>query len=436
MAKWSLFASPYRFVCFDGKIEKMISQELQKLKLPDGPGVYFFLGKRKRILYIGKATSLRSRVRSYFAGDILEKRSALIEQMVGETIEIEWKETDSVLEALIIETNLIRTHKPRYNTLSKDDKSFNHLVITNEEFPRVLVVRGKDLTEQFTPKELKYIFGPFPSGLLFREALAIVRKIFKFYDTEKPLDEIKTKMGKGTIDFNRQIGLYPSVQSKKEYRRTIRHIKLFFEGKKHELIKILTREMHGYAREQKFEKANEVKRKIFALTHIEDVALVRRDMYRNEDPQSARIEAYDIAHLGGKDMVGVMTVVENGTPARDEYRKFKIGSVKSSNDPAALREVLDRRLAHAEWRMPQIIVVDGSTAQKNAAEFVLKKYGVGIPVVAVVKDEHHRPRRLAGSKALIAGHEDSILLANAEAHRFAIAYHRQKRGASLNLKEK
>ena len=407
----------------------MTSQDLQKLKLPDTPGVYFFLGKRKRILYIGKATSLRSRVRSYFAGDILEKRSPLIEHMVTSAETVEWTKTDSVLEALIIETNLIRTHKPRYNTVAKDDKSWNHLVITNEEFPRVLVVRGKDLTEQFAPKELKYIFGPFPSGLLFREALAIVRKIFKFYDTKKPLNEIKTKMGKGTIDFNRQIGLYPSVQSKEEYRRTIRHIKLFFEGKKHELTKILTKEMREYARRQEFEKANEVKRKIFALTHIQDIALIRRDMYRNEEARNLlRIEAYDIAHLGGKDMVGVMTVVESGSPARDEYRKFKIGSVTSANDPAALREVLDRRLAHAEWRMPQVIVVDGSTAQKNAAEFVLKKYGIGIPVVAVVKDEHHRPKRLSGPKALVAEHEDSILLANAEAHRFAIAYHRQKRG--------
>ncbi|MBI4087156.1 GIY-YIG nuclease family protein [Candidatus Kaiserbacteria bacterium] len=406
----------------------MTSQDLQKLKLPDAPGVYFFLGKRKKILYIGKATSLRSRVRSYFADDILEKRSALIEQMVAEAETVEWTETDSVLEALILEANLIRTHKPRYNTIAKDDKTFNHLVITNEEYPRVLVVRGKDLTERFTTKEIKYIFGPFPSGMLFREALAIVRKIFKFYDTERPIGEIKTKMGKGTIDFNRQIGLYPSVQSKREYQRTIQHIRLFFEGKKHQLIKILTKEMREYARTQAFEKAGEIKRKIFALTHIEDVALVRRDMYRNRGSRATRIEAYDIAHMSGKDMVGVMTVVENGEVRTSEYRKFKIGSVKSSNDPAALREVLDRRLAHAEWPMPQMIVVDGGRAQKNAAELILKKYGIGIPVVAVTKDEYHRPKRLLGTQTLIREHEDSILLANVESHRFAIAYHRQKRG--------
>jgi excinuclease ABC subunit C len=406
----------------------MVIQGAQKLKLPDAPGVYFFLGKRKKILYIGKATSLRSRVRSYFADDILEKRSPLIEQMVNEAETVEWTQTDSVLEALILEANLIRTQKPRYNTLAKDDKSFNHLVITNEEYPRVLVVRGKDLTEHFSAKELKYIFGPFPSGLLFREALAIVRKIFKFYDTTKPLEEIKTKMGKGMIDFNRQIGLYPSLQSKAEYNKTIRHIRLFFEGKKHELIKILTREMHEYAKSQEFEKAQEAKRRIFALSHIEDIALIRRDMYRHREPETARIEAYDIAHLSGKDMVGVMTVVEEGTPATNEYRKFKIQTVAGANDTAALREVLDRRLAHTEWQMPKVIVVDGSVAQKNAAEFILKKYGVGIPVVAVVKDEYHRPKRLLGPKALIHKNEESILLANAESHRFAISYHRQNRG--------
>lgn len=145
----------------------MTKAELQKAKLPDSAGVYFFLGKNKKILYIGKATSLKSRVTSYFASDIKEKRSELIENMVAEALEIDFTETDSVLEALILETNLIRTHKPHYNTKSKDDKSYNHLVITNEEWPRVLVVRARDLSEKFLKEEIKYEFGPFPSGSLF-----------------------------------------------------------------------------------------------------------------------------------------------------------------------------------------------------------------------------------------------------------------------------
>src|SRR5690606_17947213 len=119
----------------------MNKEDLSKKKIPDAPGVYFFLGRNKEVLYIGKATSLKNRIRSYFAPDLRVKRSALIEKMVLEAKKVEWTETDSVLEALIVETNLIRTHKPAYNTIAKDDKSYNHLIITDEEWPRVLVVR-------------------------------------------------------------------------------------------------------------------------------------------------------------------------------------------------------------------------------------------------------------------------------------------------------
>ena len=404
---------------------------MKKVSLPDAPGVYFFLGARKRILYIGKATSLRNRVRSYFAADILEKRSKLIEKMVVEAQNIEWTVTDSVLEALILETNLIRTHKPLYNTRSKDDKSYNHLIITNEEWPRVLVVRGKDLTERYTDEEIKYHFGPFPSGQLFREALKIVRRLFQFYDSAQPVGSERTKLAKGRFDFNRQIGLYPSEQSRATYSRTIRHIKLFFEGKKHQIIKELEREMMRLAKEEKFEEAAVIKKRIFALTHIQDIALIKDESRVYLDDRKLRIEAYDIAHLQGSDMVGVMTVVEGGEPAKGEYRKFKIKTLSGANDPAALREVLTRRLKHPEWPLPQVIVVDGAVAQKNAAERTVKEGGLVIPVVTVVKDDRHRPTRLIGSKTLLEQHKNAILLANEESHRFAIGYHREKRSKQL-----
>lgn len=409
----------------------MQKEDLAKKKLPDAPGVYFFLGPKKKILYIGKATSLKNRVRSYFSNDIKEKRSELIEKMVTEAKTVEWTETDSVLEALILETNLIRTHKPLYNTRSKDDKSYNHLIITNEEFPRVLVVRGKDLTEQFHEKDIKYHFGPFPSGQLFREALKIVRKLFKFYDTNRPLGEEKSKLARGKIDFNRQIGLYPNQHSKKDYQKTIRHIKLFFEGKKRQLIAELEKEMMQLAKNEKFEEANQIKKRIFALNHIQDIALIKEDSRVYRDERRVRLEAYDIAHLQGDSMVGVMTVVESGQAEKSEYRKFKIRSVEKSNDTAALKEVLERRLNHPEWPLPQIIVVDGSSAQKNAAELVLRKHAMVIPVVAVVKNDKHKPERLVGQKQLLETHQNSILLANAEAHRFAITYHREKNRKKL-----
>lgn len=405
----------------------MLKSGINFKKIPDKPGIYFFLGAKKEILYIGKATSLKNRIKSYFASDIGEKRSKVIEKMVFEAKTVEVTETDSVLEALILETNLIRTHVPTYNTRNKDDKSYNHLVITNEEYPRVLVVRGKDVTEKFSVEEIKYEFGPFTSGQLFKDALKIVRKLFRFYDTKLPINKEKSKLSRGKIDFNRQIGLYPENFSKKEYAKTIRHIKLFFEGKKSRILKELNKEMMEYAKREEFEKAANLKKRIFALNHIQDIALIKDESRIYRDEKRIRIEAYDIAHLQGKNMVGVMTVVEGGKAVTSDYRKFKINSVNSSNDTAALKEILERRLKHREWPFPQIIVVDGSTAQKNVTERTLKKKNLVVPVVAVVKDNRHKPTRLIGQKKVLDAHKMEILLANEEAHRFAINYHKDLR---------
>jgi len=399
-------------------------------KLPDEPGVYFFLGARKEILYIGKATSLKSRVRSYFTDDLVEKRSLLIEQMVAEAKTIEWTMTDSVLEALLLETNLIRTHRPKYNTQAKDDKSFNHVIITNELFPRVLTVRGKDIATRFSEDQIRSIFGPFTSGPLLRDALKIIRKIFQFYDTRTPVDRAKSKMEKGKIDFNRQIDVYPEIGSPEDYMKTIENIELFFQGKKGVVLKGLEKQMKVYAKKKEFEKAEVCKRQVYALSHIQDVALIKDGDRVYRDHRSMRFEAYDVAHIQGTSMVGVMTVVESGESQKSDYRKFKIQTVMGANDTAALAEILNRRLAHTEWPMPQCIVVDGGVAQKKRAESVLLHAGVHIPVVAVVNDEHHRPKKILGVQEFIRAHEQEILLANAEAHRFSLGYHRTLRNKS------
>lgn len=406
---------------------------LQKKKIPDAPGVYFFLGAKKEILYIGKATSLKNRVKNYFSNDLAEKRSRLITRMVSEAKSLEWTVTDSVLEALILESNLIRSHKPTFNTISKDDKSYNHLVITDEPFPRVLIVRGKDLTEKFTESDLMASFGPFTSGVMLRDALKIVRRLFKFYDTKIPIGKERSKLARGKVIFNRQIEVFPSTENQKEYRKTIRHVCLFFEGKKKKVISELRREMFALAKQQRFEEADVIKRKIFALEHIQDVALLKNDARIYRDERALRIEAYDIAHLMGKDMVGVMTVVEGGEAKNHDYRKFKINTVDRSNDVGALKEVLERRLMHPEWPLPQVIAVDGSTAQRTTAENILRKNKLMITVVAVVKDERHKPIRILGPKKVIDTHKNAILLANAEAHRFAVAYHRDKRAKNTGF---
>ena len=402
--------------------------DITKKNIPEAPGVYFFLGARREILYIGRATTLSQRIKSYFDTNIREKRSPLIEKMVFEAKEIEWTITDSVLEAMLLEVNLIRTHKPRYNTISKDDKSYNHVVITSGEFPQVLVVRSKDLTEADAAEQYQSVFGPFPNGTLFREALKLLRKLFQYYDVSIQHESQKNKMLKGKIDFNRQIGLYPSECTKQEYARTIRHIRLFFEGKKAKIINALTREMNTAARRQEFEQAQILKKKIFALKHIQDVALITDESREYRDEKSIRIEAYDVAHLDGEDMVGVMVVFFGARPQKDAYRKFTITGCTGADDTRALKEILERRFAHDEWMQPDVVVVDGSTAQKNAALQILKRLKKSIPVLGVVKDEKHNPKRIIGSRSLIEKHKDAILHANAEAHRFAITFHRARRG--------
>jgi len=192
--------------------------------------------------------------------------------------------------------------------------------------------------------------------------------------------------------------------------------------------------MKRAAIEEKFEEAARLRSQAFALNHIQDISLIKEEYRAPKIALSTnRIEAYDVAHLRGSGNVGVMTVVEEGVAQKNEYRKFRIRTAKPGDDVGGLKEILSRRLGHDEWPMPRIVVVDGSTAQINAAQAVLKTYGVQIPIVGVVKDEKHRPRDIRGDRDLIKGRERDILLANAEAHRFAIGYHRKT--ARGNLKK-
>lgn len=411
----------------------MTKEQFTKKKLPDEPGVYFFLGARKKILYIGKATSLKHRVSSYFDQKIGEKRSPLIEKMVEEAKEIQFTITDSVVEALILETNLIRTHKPTYNTRSKDDKSYNHLIITKEEWPRILIVRGKDLAEKMEKTPIQYHFGPFTNSTLLKETLKIVQRLFKFYDTRDQVGRAKSKMARGKILFNQQIGIYPENTDPKTYAKVIRQIKLFFQGKKQQIIKELEKEMMVLAKKQEFEQAALVKRKIFALRHIEEISILKNDFKFYRDQKSIRIEAYDIAHYRGQEMVGVMVVLEGGEVAKSEYRKFKIKTLNDANDPAALREVLVRRLAHDEWPLPQLIVVDGALPQKNVIEKVLQEHRLVIPVAAVVKDDKHKAHHLLATAEIKQDFSAEIIKANAESHRFAISFYRKLARKKLTM---
>jgi excinuclease ABC subunit C len=399
--------------------------DLKTLELPDTPGVYFFR-HGTTILYIGKATSLADRVCSYFASDIGESRGPKIVKMLELADNITWQQTDSVLEALILESRLIKQHQPEYNTREKDNKSFNYIVITDEAWPRVMSVRQHDLDRGQTGKlrnvKVDEVYGPFTSGNQLREALKILRKIFPFRD-DKSRQQTHER-------FYKQLGLTPDTSDSsaaRRYQTSIKNLKMFLSGEKDALVTKLEREMKSAAKKLEFEYADQIKKTLFALQHIRDISLIKDIHTSNNASRAYRVEAYDIAHMSGQNTVGVMTVVTNSEADTSQYRKFKIKSDTKGSDTDALRELLERRFAHDEWLMPNLVVIDGGLAQKRVAESVFRQAGIEIPVVSVVKNERHQPKNILGQRRYIENYEAEILLANYEAHRFAINYHKDLR---------
>jgi len=395
-------------------------EDFKKLNLPETPGVYFFKNEDS-ILYIGRATSLYDRVSSYFSSDLIATRGPLLVDMVTKASTVEYVQTDSVLEAIILESNEIKKHLPYYNTKEKDNRSYNYIVITDEEFPRLVMVRGRELdklNEDEIGFKIKYQFGPYPRGSLLRDALKIIRKIFPYRDEKAKL--------KHQESFYKSLGLSPNTESpeaRDEYRKTIRNLVLFFEGKKSKLISTLEKEMDEYAKIENFELAKKTRDTIYALNHIQDVSLIKNE---RDNDTGFRIEAYDVAHMSGKDTVGVMTVVTDREANRREYKKFKL-SKDANNDTGGLREILRRRFTHPEWRMPNLIAIDGGIGQYNTAKEVIDSFALNIPIVSVVKNDAHKPDHYLGDIETNKDHIESILLANSEAHRFAIAYHKNLR---------
>ena len=206
--------------------------------LPFSPGVYFFL-KGKEILYIGKATSLKDRVGSYFSYQEKSRRGLRIGKMIELADNIKWQTTDSVIEAFLLENHLIKKYQPRYNYRDKDNKSFLYLLITKEDYPRVLAVRGRDIGIKYPKDKIEEVYGPFPSGLELREAMKILRQIFPWRDKCKPNNKRPC--------FDSQIGLCPGICSgqitKKDYKIIINNLRLFLVGRKEQVIKNMEKEM-------------------------------------------------------------------------------------------------------------------------------------------------------------------------------------------------
>lgn len=427
----------------------MTLEDVQKLDLPEAPGVYVFTtghGSDKEILYIGKATSLRDRVRSYFDNDLISTRGPRIVDMVTRADDVTYEINATVLEALVRESALIKQHNPPANALGKDDKSFLYTCITREPIPRVLTIRGKDIDfnrKRYGETRLQAIHGPFTSGLQLKEALRIIRKIFPFFDTPRPITSLesspvakaqKFKHQDTHVEFNKQIGRYPRGVTSEEYLRNIKNVSLLLGGEVQKLRDTLAKDMKQAVTDEKFELASVIHHQLFAIDHVQDVSLIKdENLHRTGAATGVRIEAYDTAHISGSNAFGVMTVLMDGVPDKSQYRLFKIqgrGGKSTADDIASLTEILTRRLTHSEWPLPSLFVVDGGPTHKKTAQAVLKDAGIEIPVAAVVKDEKHRPKGVLRSKTLKV-HDSDIIMANAEAHRFSLSHHRKARSRTI-----
>ncbi len=397
--------------------------------LPRQPGVYYFCDRESTILYVGKATSLRARVSSYWARSL----DARLAQMLPKIATIRIQTTETALEALILEANEIQRLSPPVNVLGKDDKSFAQIVLTKEDFPRFLIHRPT----QKLRVPIARSFGPYTSAYIARKALQLLESIFQTH--------CKGTAMSGRPCLYYQLGRCPGICvgtiTTSEYRKRVRSIIQFLEGKKQRLIATTKRQMETASKAQRYEEATRLRDQLFGLQHIRDTAFMTDDSIEFLGRSfPLRLEAYDISNIGSTAAVASMVVLEHGRPNPAEYRHFRIKTVHTQNDVAMIREVMTRRLQN-DWPLPDFILIDGGLPQRKAAEFALKKVGREIAVAGVVKGSNRKLARLVPNdlaRQWLNDHrltnqlfEPVVRLARDEAHRFAIRYHRKVRGQRM-----
>lgn len=406
---------------------------LAKLKtLPVSPGVYFHKDANSKVIYVGKAAVLKNRVRQYFHHT---KKDIKTEALVREIADTDWIVVDTEMDALFLESEMIKRYMPKWNILLRDDKTVSYVRIDmKSEIPYVSFTR--------TPQDDKATYvGPFYGKLTVERALRVLRKIFPYYD--KPYD------GKKTL--NTDLGLTPGIEvgkiTPKDYKKNLRKLMLYLEGGRHKLLKDLEKQMLDAAKAEKFEEAAELRKQLFGLRELQkkivfsdkefldissDQALTDLQMMLRLPEPPKRIEGYDISHQSGTNAVGSMVVFTNGASDRSEYRKFKL-RIQQNDDTASLREIIERRLKHAEWLYPDLVILDGGVGQVNAVRDILHEKNIAV-IGRDKSGDHTRNAEVNiivpeadGYKTLNLAPDSHIakLIARIddEAHRFAITYH-------------
>ena len=425
----------------------MISKNLkEKLKtLPSAPGVYFHKNQQGEVIYVGKAAVLKNRVRQYFQNTEKDPKTAAL---VAEIADTDWIVVETEMDALFLESEMIKRYMPQWNILLRDDKTVSYVRINmKDEIPYVSTTRNP-LDDGAT-----YI-GPFYAKNTILKALRILRKIFPFY--EKPYD------GKKTL--NTDLSLTPGIEigkiTPKEYKKNLHNLIRYLNGDRKKLILDLEKQMKSAAALHDFEEAAKLRDEYFGLKGLKrkiifsdkefldlssDKALLELKQLLNLQDPPRRIEGYDISHISGTNTVASMVVFQNGVSDRTAYRKFKIRSSKN-DDTASMHEVIFRRLKHQEWPFPDLIILDGASPQLSAVLGLLS--AANIPVIGRNKSGDHTrnadvnliiPIKQPDGQYLFQSKiysNDShlaklITRIDEESHRFAITYHRQLRSKNL-----
>lgn len=399
-------------------------------------GVYLMKDSDGKVIYVGKAVSLRKRVQSYFR----KSKGALTKTdlLVAAIDDIDTIETDSEAEALILEASLIKKYNPKYNIELRDDKSYPLIAVTGEPFPRISIERP-----HVKKKGTKY-YGPYVNPRLIREALTIIRKIFPFRTCDPFPD-------KECLDYHIGLCDAPCIKkvSKKEYAKNIKKVCLILEGERDVLYRRLKKEMESLSAAHQFEKAAQVRDQLRAIgalysgtkdiNYFKEAEQLQRALGLPRLPQ--RIETFDISNVMGNQAVGSMVSFLCGKPDKNNYRRFRIKEVQGIDDFRMIAEVVKRRyrrLRNEGLVFPDLIVIDGGKGQLSAALAELESLEVHIPIASLAKREE---------EVFLPGKREAVRLSTRslglkllqrmrdEAHRFAIAYHRKLRGKETFTKK-
>lgn len=397
--------------------------------LPKSYGIYYFANQDGTVLYVGKAKNLRNRVKSYFTKSL--NRSPSIEKMILLAQKIKFNKTESEIEAVFLEAELIKKLRPKYNISSKDDKSFNLIYISKEKYPCVSLIRSKE--KQANKILSGQYFGPYPAGVALKKSIRILRKIFMFRDCSDSKSKSCQKKNQPCLYSDIKLCTAPCTGqiSEEEYKKNIDYFKRFLKGNKKQIINDLIKDMKNLSKNNNFEDAAINRDKICALNHLHEVAVgLRDDVFESQKVLFKRIECFDISNILGVYAVGAMSVMTDGKVDTSEYRKFKIRTISGADDLAMITEILRRRFKNS-WQRPDLIVIDGGINHLNVAKKVLSDIKLEIPIVSIAKGVKRNKDEFFFSDSNLTKYikktpemEKCVILARDEAHRFAIAYYR------------